>query len=357
MKNNRTLICGIIFAITTSAWAQETWEGSDSFSSAADSAQKWKKVVDLPTKGKAFVEGGEVHYSATGAASDAAWAWGKKGYLIPSSASWELECLVRLPTNAPLGVNFTKAGMFIASPSVGQGAYRALTFKVYQRYDSNNGSTSGYPQPIPETDYARGAELERSNDLPLTDFYTNLALVFRHDALNQKDDYEVYESLGGTNKNLLASESYQTGLAADPNVVVGFLLAGKPKWSGSSLALDDWSVQTFNPGSIDLPAISKAGTTIGGSAWTLTISDLRLEKAAKGSSYIPKAEASLGFGSTTLSIPVTGSIQKDGSFLLTGKGSGSAKGYGFTVVYDTYNSVRITGKTTVTAPKQRAIKF
>jgi len=71
-----------------------TWEGSDDFSSSANSGNLWKKVTDSPTKGRAYVEGGEVRYSALGDAKDAAWAWGKKGHLIPTSASWQLECLV-----------------------------------------------------------------------------------------------------------------------------------------------------------------------------------------------------------------------------------------------------------------------
>jgi len=61
--------------------------------------------------------------------------------------------------------------------------------------------------------------------------------------------------------------------------------------------------------------------------------------------------------STTLSIPLTGSIQRDGTCLLTGRGSGSAKGYGFTLRYDTDNQAAITGKNTVTAPRQKAIRF
>jgi len=357
MKNTTLFTFGIILAALASGFGQEAWEGGDSFSSPADSAQRWKKVVDLPTKGRAFVENGEIHYSATGDAKNAAWAWGKKGHLLPSSASWQMECIVRLPTNPPLGVDATRAGMFVGSPNVGKGSYRALTFKVYQRYDAASGTTSGFPQPIPETDYARGGELERSNDLPLANFYPDLALVFRHDALRQSDDYEIHEVVGGNNRNLLASQTYPSGLAADPNVVIGFTLAGKPQWSGTGLALDNWSVAAFDPGSLDLPAITRLGTTIAGSAWTLTISNLRLEKVPRGASFVPKATAVLAFGTNSLSIPVTGSIQRDGSFLLKGKGSGSAKGYGFSVVYDTYNSVRITEKTTVTAPRQKAIRF
>jgi len=242
--------------------------------------------------------------------------------------------------------------MFIASPSVGRGSYRALTFKAYQRYDSNSGTADGFPYADADYDYSRGGELEE--ELPLTTSYPSLKLVFRHNALTQTDTYQIQEVGGGA---LLAEEEFQSGLAADPNVAVGFLIAGKPKWSGSSLAVDDWSVTPFTPDAITLPALTKAGTTIGGSAWTLTIQNLRLVKAARGGGYSAQATGSLAFGSTTLSIPVTGSIQRDGTFLLTGRGSGSAKGYGFTLRYDTYNRVAITGKNTVTAPRQKAIKF
>lgn len=356
-KTIQSIILFMAFVGIASLQAAEIWEGSDDFSSSANSGNLWTKVADHPTKGRAFVVDGEVRYSAAGNSDDAAWAWGKRAYQIPSSASWQIECTMRLPTNPGLGVNFTKAGMFIASPSVGKGGYRALTFKVYQRYDSNSGIVTGFPEPIPETDYSRGGEFSRSNDLPLTSYYTNLALVYRHDALNQTDDYEVYEVIGGTNRNLLASQSYQSGLAADPNVVVGFLLAGKKKWSGSGLALDNWAIEAFTPDAIDLPALTQAGTTIGGSPWSLTISNLILVKPSKGSAYVPQASSTLSFGTNNLSIPVTGSIQKNGAFLLTGKGTGSASGYGFTVQYDTHNSVRLSGKTVVTAPKQKPIRF
>jgi hypothetical protein len=248
-------------------------------------------------------------------------------------------------------VNFTKGGMFIASTSVPKTGYRALTFKVYQRYNGD-GTADGFPYGDADPDYSRGGEREERLNLAL--FYNTLALVFRHNALTQTDTYRLLDAPLG---NVLAEEEFQSGLAVEPNVAAGIVLAGKPQWSGTDLALDTWSVAAFDPGSINLPSITKAGTTIGGAAWTLTISNLRLEKVPRGGSFAPKAMATLAFGSTTLSIPVTGSIQKDGTFLLVGSGSGSAKGYKFSLVYDTYNSVRVTGKTTITAPKQKAIKF
>ena len=331
--------------------ATEKWEGSDDFSSSANSGNLWKKVTDSPTKGRAYVEGGEVRYSASGDAKDAAWAWGKRGYPMPTSASWQLECLVQLPQTAPAGVNFTKGGMFIASPSVPKPGYRALTFKVYQRYNGD-GTADGLPYGDADPDYSRGGEREERLNLAL--FYNTFALVFRHNALTQTDTYRLLDVPLG---NVLAEEEFQSGLAVEPNVAVGIIIAGKPQWSGTDLTLDTWSVATFDPGSINLPSITKAGTTISGAAWTLTISNLRLEKFPRGVSFAPKAMAALAFGSTTLSIPVTGSIQKDGTFLLVGSGTGSAKGYKLSLVYDTHNSVRISGKTTITAPKQKAIKF
>jgi len=266
---------------------------------------------------------------------------------------------LRLPTNPPAGVNFTKAGIFVATRSVmGKGPYRALGIKVYQRYDWNTGQPTNLPQPIPETDYRVGWEFSRSNDLPLTVYYPTLGLRLRHNALLQRDTYEVYQVVG-TNRTLVASQTYRSELAQDKqgSAIVGLVLAGKPKWSGSGLAMDNWSIRSFDPGSTNLPAITQAGTTIGGSAWTLTITDLRLVKGGPGGAFVPTATGRLAFGTNTLSIPATGSILTNGTFSLIGRGSGSSRGYGFSLVYDTYNSVRITGKTTVTAPKQKTIKF
>ena len=200
--------------------AAEKWEGSDDFSSSANSGNLWKKVKDSPTKGRAYVEGGEVRYSASGDAQDAAWAWGKRAYPMPTSASWQLECLVQLPQTAPAGVNFTKGGMFIASPSAPKTGYRALTFKVYQRYNGD-GTADGLPYGDADPDYSRGGE--REERLNLTLFYNTLALVFRHNALTQTDTYRLLDVPLG---NVLAEEEFQSGLAVEPNVAVGIVLAG-----------------------------------------------------------------------------------------------------------------------------------
>jgi len=339
----------LVFLGTAHLPAAESWEGNDNFSSGANSANLWKKIADHRTKGRAFVEGGEVRYSAAGDASDAAWIWGKRGSRIPSSASWEMECTIRLPTNPPLGVNFTKAGILVGSPSVGRGSYRILNFKVYQRYDSNSGVVTNFPQPI-AIGYARSGALATTNELPLTNHYPTLALVYRHNALLQRDDYEVYEVTGGTNRNLLDSTSFSSRLAADPNVVVGFNLAGKKKWSGSGLALDNWSIKAFTPtNTFDPFILTKPGTTIRGLPWTLTISNLILARNRNGTAYLPQASSTLSFGTNNLSIPVTGSIQKTGAFLLKGKGSGAAQGFGFQAVYD--QIFRIENQTIVTAPR------
>ena len=186
--------------------AAEKWEGSDDFSSSANSGNLWKKIADHPTGGSAYVKDGKVRYIALGQAKDGAWAWGKKGHLIPSSASWQVKCLVQLPQAAPARVNFTKGGMFIASPSVSKPGYRALTFKVYQRY-YGDGTADGFPYGDADPDYSRGGEREERLNLAL--FYNTLALVFCHNALTQADTYRIEDSSG----NVLVEEEFQSGLA------------------------------------------------------------------------------------------------------------------------------------------------
>ena len=121
--------------------------------------------------------------------------------------------------------------------------------------------------------------------------------------------------------------------------------------------MDNWTIRSFDPGSTNLPAITQAGTTIGGSAWTLTIANLRLVKGGPGGAFVPTATGRLAFGTNTLSIPLTGKILENGVFQMRGSGAGIARGYGVLIEYDTYLSTRVTKTTVITAPKQKAINF
>jgi len=63
----------------------------------------------------------------------------------------------------------------------------------------------------------------------------------------------------------------------------------------------------------------------------------------------------VGSGSTTL--PITGSIDKNGYFALTAKGTGANRGFGCVLLYDVATGTYRPNKNTVTAPNQKAIKF
>jgi sugar lactone lactonase YvrE len=62
-------------------------------------------------------------------------------------------------------------------------------------------------------------------------------------------------------------------------------------------------------------------------------------------------------GSATATLPITGSIDKNGYFVLTAKGTGANKGFGCVLLYDVATGTYRPNKNTVTAPNQKAIKF
>jgi hypothetical protein len=65
----------------------------------------------------------------------------------------------------------------------------------------------------------------------------------------------------------------------------------------------------------------------------------------------------LTVGTASATLPITGSIDKNGFFALTAKGTGANKGFGCVLLYDVATGTYRPNKNTVTAPKQKAIKF
>jgi hypothetical protein len=65
----------------------------------------------------------------------------------------------------------------------------------------------------------------------------------------------------------------------------------------------------------------------------------------------------LTVGTVSATLPITGSIDKNGYFALTAKGTGANKGFGCVLLYDVATGTYRPNKNTVTAPKQKAIKF
>jgi hypothetical protein len=65
----------------------------------------------------------------------------------------------------------------------------------------------------------------------------------------------------------------------------------------------------------------------------------------------------LTVGPASATLPIAGSIDKNGYFALTAKGTGANKGFGCVLLYDVATGTYRPSKNTVTAPKQKAIKF
>ena len=65
----------------------------------------------------------------------------------------------------------------------------------------------------------------------------------------------------------------------------------------------------------------------------------------------------LTVGTVSATLPITGSIDKNGYFALTAKGKGTNRGFGCTLLYDEATGTYRPNKNTLTAPNQKAIKF
>jgi hypothetical protein len=127
-------------------------------------------------------------------------------------------------------------------------------------------------------------------------------------------------------------------------------ISGKPSWSalGTDLGVDNWSVVEDNPAPINLTAQT---STARGVAYSVAATNLDLVNERL------TGTVALTVGSASASLPITGSIDKNGWFALTAKGTGANKGFGCVLLYDVATGTYRPSKNTVTAPKQKAIKF
>jgi hypothetical protein len=116
----------------------------------------------------------------------------------------------------------------------------------------------------------------------------------------------------------------------------------------NNFAVDNWHLRSFQPDPINLN--SKTGTS-GGNSYSTAVTNLGMT-GAKLSGTV-----ALTVGTASASLPITGSIDKNGYFALTAKGTGANKGYGCVLLYDVATGTYRPGKNSITAPKQKAIKF
>ena len=315
------------------------WEGSDDFSSSTGSASKWQRW-DHRRIAYQVAADGQLRCVFNNYESDAPWIWGKKMTKIPSAACWTVTADIQLPTSLPGGVNANraKAGIGIIGLPYSSSRKRVLTLKVYRYF------SEAYQAIKVDSNFGFGAD---DQDETYPGNHPNCRIIFTHDALRQKDTYRVVSL--ATSADLLDVE-YDSELSVSPTVGLGAVVSGKKNWpsGNTTLGLDNWSVVENNPDPINLAVQSSSSR---GVAYTVAVTNLDLiNQRLTGT-------VALTVGTNSATLPITGSIDKNGFFVLTGKGTGSAKGFGCALLYDVATGTYRSNKNTVTAPKQKASRF
>jgi hypothetical protein len=183
-------------------------------------------------------------------------------------------------------------------------------------------------------------------------------LSFLHDALKQQDTFAVtrYES---PIEEQSARANFSS-LSGYPSCQVGpFMMVGENEtWPGTNnnMTIRDWSVAAINPEPIDLEV--KTGTS-GGVGYSVAVTGLDLVNQKL------TGTVALTVGTASATLPITGSIDKNGYFVLTGKGTKASGTSGFSCTLRWISMYGAENKplgfaprqNTVTAPKQKAIRF
>jgi hypothetical protein len=331
------------------AVAAEKWEGSDSF----DGDQKWKKSA---LQGREFIiSQGQLVYSAYESIADNAayWFWGNKkaGTPIPTDRSWEISQGAIFADTSPSS-NYYDVGIGLALyADAGKGRYRCVWARLRAVYVFNtlvdgrsaesdfnfevrNGKDGG--GPADDT----GAVLSESNQF---------TLVFRHDALSRTDSFQIKDSNTG---EVLYVRNGPSTLSQARTCLVGpwISIDQNATWPAGStfLAADNWILRSITPDPINLN--SKTSTS-NGVAYSVAVTALGMTGAKL------TGTVAITVGSASASLPITGSIDKNGYFALTAKGTVANKGFGCVLLYDVAAGTYRPSKSTITAPKQKAIRF
>ena len=296
--------------LTGSGDPRKKWEGSDNFSSATLSAASWKPM------GKTKI------------------------HKIPTAANWTVSAEVYLPQSSPIGsaADRCKAGFGVGALPNGK---QAITLKMRRSFEEGTFAISV------DADFSAGKDDETLTE---TSFYDRYLIFFTHDALLQTDSIKVSGQNGADLPVSLLNQSFRTQLSRLTTAGLGAVVSGKPNWpkNNTTLGLDNWSVVENN---LDPIHLNPQNATYKGVAYSVLVTGLDLVNQKL------TGTVALTVGTVSATLPVTGSIDRNGHFALTAKGKGTNKGFGCTLLYDVATGTYRPSKNTVMAPKQKAIKF
>jgi hypothetical protein len=345
------ILSGALFGVNQ-LHALEKWEGSDSF----DNSQRWSPFVDRGDYGKIVNTGGRLIYLCSQGGRErngAAWLWGnsKKAITVPTIRSWEVGCEITMPENSPTP-NLSEAGVTVGVSSPGRPGYaRAVYCGIKGSYDGLN-RLDGAIQVFSDYNFEQrprwdGGEPDQTETVQTIN--RTFIVSFRHNALTRKDQFELKNSPTGL---AIYQREGNSDLFISPWVNFWLAMGIEPykSWPGFSnnIAVDNWYLRAFDPDPINLDTKSGSGN---GLVYSVAITNLGMT-ASKLTGTV-----ALTVGSASASLPITGSIDKNGWFALTAKGAGANRGFGCVLLYDVATGTYRPNKNTVTAPNQKAIKF
>lgn len=344
MKSVRNLAMLAILAIVATLPAAEPWEGEDEFSNSVESSAKWTSLSKSSNRNYQYVFGGQLRCYFVNEESDFAWIWGSginktKIHRIPSAANWTVAAEVTVPRTAPTNntISRCKAGFAIVSwpPS------RVLLVKVRKYFYE---STNDFKLDI-DLDFSP----KKSGSEVRVAAHEKYRIRFIHDALNQLDNFVVEGVTGGIPTEIY-NTSFPTQLNATPTVALATVVSGKPNWpfNNTTLGLDNWQVSASDPGPIDLP--SKNGTSRGVS-YSVVVTNLDLV------SQKLQGQVTINIGAASATIPISGSIDRKGNFILKAAGVGADQGFRCTLQYNRSLNSFVPEKNNVYAPGEKKIKF
>ncbi|NBT24072.1 hypothetical protein EBT11_05435 [bacterium] len=273
-------------------------------------------------------------------------------FSVSTFRSWEISCEAYYPESGPsANLSYAVIGLVVGwFPS--QKAYRAVYGRIHVSYDAF-GTLAGTARCESDFNFELransmgGGPAEEDGSFPTGS--GRFGLKLRHNALTQADRFEV---MNLENNEVVYSRTGPSTLSLSPLCVVGFYmeLDDNKTWPGLSnnMAVDNWKMEAFSPDPINLN--SKSGSSRG-AAYSVAVTGLGMTGAKLNGTV------AITVGSASATLPITGSIDKNGYFALTAKGAGANKGISCVLLYDMATGTYRSGKNTVTAPKQKAIKF
>jgi hypothetical protein len=339
MKIVLTYIVVMFFSLTLAHSA--SWEGSDDFSTDTATESRWGTYNQKIPRLYSYVADGRLRVIHDSNVHAAYRVWGKKWHKLPTAACWTIQADVFLPaTPTSTRTEFTKAGLGVTpSPNSKNDIWLAA------KQEFSGGSGTGPVSLM--VDYAFISSRDDEGDEVFVPGHRAFRITLQHDAL-RKEDLLTMASLD--TGETLEQRRVVSEMAVTKTVLAYLGISGKPSWSsqGTDLGIDNWSVVEDNPAPINLTAQT---STARGVAYSVAATGLDLiNQKLTGT-------VALTVGTASATLPITGSIDRNGHFALSAKGKGTNRGFGCTLLYDVATGTYRPNKNTVTAPKQKAIKF